>query len=134
MWLAESPLGKQVALKQIPKDLGVYSGLDGEERAKSEIDFYKLVFNHSLKQDVISRPTRKIAAMPGIKHIIRLNEKIEDQKDIWLSFELGKRALSEWLCSKQKHVVNGDEIYSIQHQLFYLLLQQDPSSLADLVS
>lgn len=72
--------------------------------------------------------------MPGIKHIIRLNEKIEDKKDIWLSYELGKRALSEWLCSKQKHMVNGDEIYSIQHQLFYLLLQQDPSSLADLVS
>jgi serine/threonine protein kinase len=72
--------------------------------------------------------------MPGIKHIIRLNEKIEDDSDIWLSFELGKRALSEWLCSKQKHVVNGDQIYSIQHQLFYLLLQQDPSSLVDLVS
>ena len=78
VWLAESSQGQQVALKQIPKYLGVSSGLGGEARAKSELDFYKLVFNHSLKNDILPRPTRKIAAMPGIKHIIRLNEKIED--------------------------------------------------------
>jgi len=81
----------------------VYSRLSGAQRAKGELDFYKEVFNHTFKVDTISKPLRKIAQMPGIKHIIRLNEKIEDDEDIWLSFELGKRALSEWLCSKNLH-------------------------------
>jgi hypothetical protein len=97
-----------VALKQIPKYLGVYSGLGGAARAKDELSFYQSVFNHTLKSDTLSKPSRKIATMPGIKHIIRLNEKIEDDEDIWLSYELGKRALSEWLCSKKLHQVKGE--------------------------
>ena len=79
MWLAEDQNGQQVALKQFPKVRG-QSTLDGS--AKIEIETYNTLFPNG-------RYGVDPELNPGIKSIAKLLDKIDDQKDFWLVYEVG---------------------------------------------
>ena len=59
--------------------------------------FYEEVFNHNGVLDLNPRLNQKLAQMQGLSNIVRLHEKINDSKDIWFSYELGRKPLSEYL-------------------------------------
>ena len=71
--------------------------------------------------------------MEGIYNIVTLHEKIEDPKDVWFSYKIGKKPLSEWLFQVKLQKFKDEQIISVQHQQFYKLLKFGKNDLATLI-
>jgi serine/threonine protein kinase len=118
VWLASNKFtNEKLALRQIPS-------IESRPLAKNEMTFYSAVFNHTGMFDTVPPSNPKLANMEGIKHIVRLHERIEDSRDLWFSYKMGRKPLSEWLFSIKFQISNDEQICSVQHQKFYKLLSQ----------
>ena len=97
VWLASNKFtGEKVALRQIPKDFGTASDLE-----LNEMSFYETVFNHTGMLDTTPQSNKNLQDFEGLNYIVKLNEKIEDDKDSWFSYPIGRKSLSEWMFSKK---------------------------------
>ena len=95
--------------------------------------FHKLVFNHSGSANCLQRVNRKAASMIGLRHIPRLNQKLDETEDTWFAMDAGKKSLQEWLCSVKTHQWRGEQIYSIKHGGFYRIHQENNGILPQLI-
>ena len=65
------------------------------------------------------------SAHQGHQYISHLLERIEEKKDIWLVYELGGISLSKLLFDVKGEFHNGERIYFVNHQNFYLALKKN---------
>lgn len=69
----------------------------------------------------------------GIQYILRLHEHLDEYKDLWLCYEVGKRTLAERLCTYKELQYKGETIYNMKHQFFYKLIQTNLRGLKQLI-
>ena len=116
VWLAnELNTNTKVAIKQFSKA----SGHQNIESAKVEMEISKLIFNGE--------------EHPGVKYIVRLLNKIEDKKDIWLIYETGGSSLTQVLFDIKGEFYKGERIYKVTHKDFYNKLKDNPKLLYTLI-
>lgn len=70
---------------------------------------------------------------PGIKHIARLLDTVEDNKDIWLVYEVGSYSLSKHLFDVKGEFFKGERLYHVRHQPFYQALKMNKNLLRLLI-
>ena len=63
--------------------------------------------------------------MPGVKSIAMLVDVIEDNKDLWLVYEVGSKCLAKQLTEVKGEFHKGERIYRVAHQIFYEMLVHD---------
>ena len=51
--------------------------------------------------------------MIGVQNIVRLHEKINESKDVWFSYNLGKKPLSEYMFQLKQLIFKGEQICSV---------------------
>jgi len=70
----------------------------------------------------------------GIEYIARLQESVEDKKDLWLIYELceGKN-LNDSLFEVKGEFFKGERIYMVHHSDFYHSLRNSHSLIKDLI-
>lgn len=106
VWLASNRFtGEKVALRQIPS----YE----EPLAENEMKFHSLIFNHSGMLDLNPSCNPKLSQMIGVQNIVRLHEKINESKDVWFSYNLGKKPLSEYMFQLKQLIFKGEQICSV---------------------
>ena len=55
----------------------------------------------------------KLSQMIGVQNIVRLQEKINESKDVWFSYNLGKKPLSEYMFQLKQLIFKGEQICSV---------------------
>lgn len=125
VWLAEVNNPKKysghsmVAIKQFPKTRGKII----DSSAKTEIDIGNILFPFRLrdgcdgsKSTDFKRGTALSADKhPGMRHISKFLDQIEDPRDVWLVYEVGPTCLRKTLCDVKGEFYKGERIYRIQH-------------------
>ena len=134
---SEDMVGMRVALKQFPK----IKGTPIDSSAKIEIETGNTLFPLELKdgtdgerdEDFVRGYAVDENEHPGIKSIARLIDQIEDNKDVWLVYEVGAQCLGKYLCDVKGEFYKGERIYRIQHQEFYQVLMYNTNVLRTLI-
>lgn len=70
---------------------------------------------------------------PGLRHISKLLQIIDDAKDIWLAYEVGAQPLGKHLFDVKGEFFHGERIYSVIHKEFYQALGRDHRVLKDFI-
>jgi hypothetical protein len=52
---------------------------------------------------------------PGIKHIAKLLDEIDEPKDFWLVYEVGSSSLSKHLFDVKGEFYKGERLYLVNH-------------------
>ena len=107
VWLGRNRSSNEVvALKQFPK-----ARCSQDPTAKMEVKFGRILFP--------KMPNGKVGyaldpeQYPGIKHIAKLIDEIEDSKDYWLVYEVGSQSLGKHLFEVKGEFYKGERIYHI---------------------
>ncbi len=66
---------------------------------------------------------------PGIVHIAKLLDDIDETKDYWLVYEVGANSLSKHLYDVKGEFYKGERIYHVQHQQFFQQLKNNKNLL-----
>ena len=111
-------------MKQFPKSKAA-GGLD--DSARIEIEVANVLFpmelrdNRSGDEDDDYRRIYGVdpAKMPGIRSIAMLVDVVEDNKDLWLIYEVGAKCLAKQLTEVKGEFYKGERIYRVAHQIFY---------------
>lgn len=108
VWLAINlKTEEKVALKQFPKKQSSIGSSKVESAIFEAID------------------CDSTAEHKGHKYISHLLDKIEDKRDCWLVYELGGSSLSKMLFEVKGEFHNGERIYFVNHQNFYIDIKQN---------
>lgn len=67
----------------------------------------------------------------GLNNIARLYTVVEDVKDSWLVYEVGKQALGSMMFDVKGEFFRGERIYNVVHKEFYAVMMQDLGVLKD---
>lgn len=111
MWLARSlATGEKVALKQFPRQ---NKALD--PTAQSEVIFGRMIFPRMQGTGGKVAYGLETEYFPGIKHISKLLDEIEDSKDYWLVYEVGAQSLGKQLFDVKGEFFKGERIYHVSH-------------------
>jgi serine/threonine protein kinase len=114
---SEEMVGMRVALKQFPK----IKGAPIDNSAKIEIETGNTLFPLEIKEgtdgerdeDFVRGYAVDEKEHPGIQSIARLIDQIEDNKDVWLVYEVGAQCLGKYLCDVKGEFYKGERIYRI---------------------
>lgn len=70
----------------------------------------------------------------GIEYIAKLQESIEDKKDLWLIYELCEgKSLNESLFDVKGEFFKGERIYMVNHSAFYHALRSSQELIKDFI-
>ena len=109
VWLArEISTGRQVALKQFPKPRNGPGTLD--PTAKIEIEMGKLLFQENSAHSGYSINP---AEFPGILRIAKLYTVLEENRDVWLAYQVGGKCLTNHLFDVKGEFYKGERIYGV---------------------
>ena len=67
----------------------------------------------------------------GLSSIARLLSVVEENKDSWLVYEVGKQALGSLMFDVKGEFFRGERIYNVFHKDFFIALAQDLTILKD---
>lgn len=104
VWLCLDERNEKVAIKQFPK--------------RGQKDNSALIEQQMAEQLFDGKNDKH----PGLKSIARLLQVIEETKDVWLAYEVGKSPLTKHLFHVKGEFYRGERIYSVLHRDFYQAL------------
>lgn len=70
-----------------------------KEHIQNELHFYKLVQCYMASQEdkQIAKRMTEYQAMAGMNFIIKIKDKIEEEDETWIAYQVGKRTLASRL-------------------------------------
>ena len=131
VWACRSQMSDEIyAVKQFPKMKDAY-----DQAADREIQFAEALFKNISPNEKLSE--EELKQFPGLGQISRLCDRIDDKEDLWLVYEVGQKTLHERLYKIARESKPGSDeksnVYTIQHEVFFKILQKDKSILAHFV-